>query len=150
MRKINIISTIVALSALLGSSAFAADRTTASATLVNPNTQTYVGTFIQNCVAKATSPGISIAPLGKGQYVGVYLAQPYQIQANAALSISTMNGIAFSTTPRAFGEEGVLSEIGGLSRMSCMPIGTRINLLASPNGAGGPIILLGTGTVKSI
>jgi hypothetical protein len=140
MRKINIISVAAGLSMLLGSAAFADDRTTGSATLVSPTTQAYVGTLVQSC------QGIS----AKGGYLGVYLGQSFQVQGHASLGISTKDGTAFSTSPRANGEEGWVTEVGGQNRLACLPIGSKVFLLYSPLGPSGPIMLLGTGTVKSI
>jgi hypothetical protein len=140
MRKINIVSVAAGLTMLLGSAAFADDRTTGSATLVSPTTQAYVGTIVQSCQSIT----------GKGGYLGVYLGQSFQVQGNATLAISTDTGNAFSTSPRANGEEGWVTEIGGQNRMGCLPTGSKVYLLYRPLGPSGPIMLLGTGTVKSI
>jgi hypothetical protein len=138
MRKFTIISLSAALSVLLGSMAFAGDRTTGSATLLDPNTQTYVGTFVQNCSFT----------VNKGGYVGVYLADSFQVEGRATLGISAKNGMAFVSTPRAPGEEGWVTEIGGQSKLACLPMGSKVLLLSMPLGPGGPIRVLGTGTVK--
>ncbi len=140
MRTLNIVATVTALSVLLGSSAaFAAERTTNSATLVDPVTQSYVATFVQDC-------GSSVSKQGDA-YLGVYLGQSFQVQGKAFLSIEAGNGIAFSTSPRANGEEGWVTEIGGQSRMGCLPIGTKLYLLNSL-GMNLPIRVLATGTIK--
>jgi len=138
MRNLKIIAAVAALSALLGSSAFADDRTTGSATLVAPNTQAYVGTFVQNCTLPST----------RGAYVGVYLGQPFQIQGRASLAIYARNGLAFNTSPRANGEESLLMEVGGQSQLGCLPIGTTVMLVSKPLGPEqGPIVVLGSGIV---
>jgi hypothetical protein len=140
MRTLNIVATVTALSVLLGSSAaFAAERTTNSATLVNPVTQAYVATFVQDCGNSVSNQGAA--------YLGVYLGQSFQVEGKAFLSIEAGNRIAFSTSPRAFGEEGWVNEIGGESRMGCLPVGTKLYLLNTP-GMSLPIQLLATGTIK--
>src|ERR1700688_4600251 len=114
MRILNILAAVTVASAFLGGSAFAAERTTASATFVNPVTHAYVGTLTQDC------SGFSV--MNKEVYLGVYLAQAFQIEGNAKLTIEANNAIAFSTSPRANGEEGWLTEIGGQSKMGCLPM----------------------------
>jgi hypothetical protein len=140
MRKLNIIAAVGALSVLLGSSAFAAERTTGSATFVAPFSQAYVGTFVQDCSGSNTN--------NKSVYVGVYLGESFQAQGKAFLSIEANNKIAFSTSPRNYGEEGWLSEIGGQSQMGCLPIGAKVFLLYNPGSPSLPIVVLGTGTVR--
>src|ERR1700686_504730 len=103
MRILKVVATAAALSMLLGASAFAAERTTSSATLVDPVTQAYVATLVQD------ASGTSINH--KDIYLGVYLAQSFQVEGKSFLSIEAGNGIAFSTSPRAFGEEGWVNEI---------------------------------------
>jgi hypothetical protein len=137
MRTFKIVATVTALSVLLGSSAaFAAERTTNSATLVDPVAQAYVGTFVQSCT------------VDHGTYVGVYLGQSFQIQGKASLSVGARNGLAFSTSPRAFGEEGWVNEIGGQNQMGCLPIGTKVYLTYSLGMGESPIRLLASGTIK--
>jgi hypothetical protein len=136
MRKLNIVAAVAAVSMLVGSSAFAAERTTGSATLVDPYTNAYVGTYTQSCT------------VDHGVYVGVYLGQSFQVEGSAKLGIAAKNGIAFSSSPRATGEEGWLTEIGGQSQMGCLPAGTKVSLVYSPDGPTHHLIVLGTGTVK--
>lgn len=140
MRILKVVATAAAMSMLLGASAFAAERTTSSATLVDPVTQAYVATFVQDCSYTGANP--------HDVYLGVYLAQSLQVQGKAFVSLEAGNGIAFSTSPRAIGEEGWVTEIGGESRMGCLPIGTKLFLLSSL-GMGNPAIrVLAQGTIK--
>jgi hypothetical protein len=135
MRNFNALAAVAAFSVLLGSAAVAADRTTGSAIFVNPNTQAYVGTFVQDC-SNSYSKG----------YVGVYLAQSFDIQGSAMLGVATLSRSVFTASPRAKGEEAWATEIGGQSKLSCLPIGTKVYLLSSPGG-NLPITVLGIGTV---
>ena len=137
MRKLHIAAAVGALSVMLGGLALADERTTGSATLVDPATHAYVGTFVQNCAS----------PIGKSSYVGVYLGQPIQVEGKARLSLLGQGGTAFTTSPRAIGEEGWLSEAGGQSKMGCLPVGSTVLLVSMPLGPEGPIRVLGTGTV---
>jgi hypothetical protein len=140
MRTLKVIAGAAALSMLVGSAAFAAERTTNSATLVNPFSQAYVATFTQDC-----------GPTGarsSDAYVGVYLWQSFQVQGKAFLSIEAGNAIAFSTSSRANGEEGWVSEIGGESRIGCLPVGTKLFLLDNPGMGNLPIRVLAEGTIK--
>jgi len=137
MRTFKMVATVTALSVLVGSSAaFAGDRTTNSATLVDPMTQEYVATLIQSCT------------VDHGNYVGVYLGQSFQIEGRAYLSIQAKNGLAFSTSPRASGEEGWVNEIGGQNKMGCLPIGSKVYLTYSLGFGESPIRLLASGTIK--
>jgi len=141
MRTLNIVAAAAVVTALLGGSAFAAERTTASATFVDPVTQAYVGTLTQDCSGSSVN--------NNEIYLGVYLAQSFQIEGNAKLSIEANNAIAFSTSPRANDEEGWLTEIGGQSKMGCLPIGAKVFLLYVP-AQQLPIRVIATGTVKAI
>jgi hypothetical protein len=141
MRTLNIVAAAAVVTALLGGSAFAAERTTAAATFVDPVTQAYVGTLTQDC----SGSGVN----NKEVYLGVYLAQSFQVQGMAKLSVEANNAIAFSTSPRAYGEEGWLTEIGGQSNMGCLPIGAKVFLLYVPSQQL-PIRVIATGTVKAI
>jgi hypothetical protein len=136
MRNLTIVAAVAALSMLVGSSALAAERTTGSATLVNPFTSAYVATYTQSCT------------VDHGVYVGVYLGKSFQVEGTAKLGIATKKGIAFNSSPRANGEEGWLTEIGGQSNLGCLPIGTTVNLVFYPNGPQHLIMVLATGIVK--
>jgi len=138
MRNLKIVAAVASLCALLGTSAYADDRTTGSATLVAPNTQAYVGTFVQNCSSA----------VGKIAYVGVYLGQPIQIQGRASIALYGNSGFAFGTSPRANGEEGWVTEVGGQSKVGCMPFGTKVLLVSKPLGPEGPIVVLASGIIK--
>ena len=141
MRNLNIVAAAAALTvALVGSSAFAAERTTQSATFIAPYSQAYVGTFVQDCSGSSTN--------NKAVYVGVYLGTSFQVEGNATLSIEADNKQAFRTSPRTFGEEGWLTEIGGQSQMGCLPIGSKVYLLSNPGQSNLPIMVLGVGIVK--
>src|SRR5690348_8946632 len=137
MRKLHIAAAVATLSVMLGGLAFADERTTGSATLISPSTHAYVGTFVQNCAS----------PIGRSAYVGVYLGQPIQVEGRATLSLLGQGGSVFTTSPRANGEEGWLSEAGGQSKMGCLPVGSTVMLVSMPLGPEGPIRVIGTGTV---
>jgi len=137
MRTKDIVASMAALSILAGSSAaFAADRTTHSATMVDPVSQAYVATLVESCT------------VDHGNYVGLYLGQSFQVEGKAFLSLVGGNRTAFTTSPRAAGEEGWVNEIGGQSQSGCMPVGTKVFLTYSLGLGEGPIRLLATGIVK--
>jgi len=151
MRKLVILSA-TALFGLLGTGlAFADGPTTASATMVDPNTHAYVATLTESCGAGQRWP-----------YVGVYLGWTFEIQNTQALSITaaigqvapgvnnTQPATVFTTSPRAAGEESMLSEIGGASKIGCLPVGSKVSLLYSAGGMLPLIRIVATGTVKSI
>ena len=139
MRILKIVATTAALSMLLGASAFAAERTTNSATLVDPVSHAYVATFVQD---------IGTSVNHKDIYLGVYLAQPFELHGQAFLSIDVGNRMAFSTSLRALEEEGWVSEVGGVSRMAFLPIGTKVYLVLHPGYSTLPTRVIAIGTIK--
>ncbi len=141
MRKLTIPAAIAALSILISSAALADERVSASATLLDPVSHTYVGTFVEDCSSNNPHGGLATP------YIGVYLEQSFQMYGSAYLSVATGNGLVFSTAPRAQGEENWVTEVGGASRKGCLADGSQVNLLYSPGGML-PIRLLATGTVK--
>ena len=141
MNKFVAIPMTVVLASLLGTAAFAGERTTASAVIVSSGTHQYVATIIEDCSTNSTTA----AP-----YVGAFMSSPFQLNGSATLRITATKGnTVFSTTPRANGEESYAYEVGGASRSGCMPAGTKVQLIYSPSNVFPLLILLGTGTIHA-
>jgi hypothetical protein len=149
MRNFTILPVIAALAIFVGGTAMAQERVTASATLVNPATQQYVGTFVESCLTP--TPKIQKFPAkALWPYVGVYLAKSFDLQSSQFLTINGNASSIFTTTRHANGEEVVAYEVGGLSSSGCMAAGTKIDLIYGQSGMNLPLIVVGTGTVKTL
>jgi len=138
MRKLMILPLVAMLGLLATSSAFAANKPTATAVMLAPSTSQYVATFVEDCSLSTTAP-----------YLGVYLGQTYDLTGGAYLAINSHHGTLYASSRAPASQESIVYEVGGTSAIGCVPAGTRIELF-SLAGTGGVPILLGTGTVMPI
>ena len=111
---------------------------TSTATLVDPNSHNYVGTFVQDCK-------------GSKARALVYLAKPYLIDGAQALGIDPEGTSTLDISLAAGHESIAVSAFGGAAKDGCLPIGSKLVLVLSPGlETGGLLVVVGQGFVTAV
>ncbi|MEO6990512.1 MAG: hypothetical protein ABI346_04790 [Candidatus Baltobacteraceae bacterium] len=110
---------------------------TAAATLTDPNTHAYVGTFVEDCRAKVLA--------------FTYLAQPYLIEGKQALGIDPEGTSTLDISIAAAGNGVAVSAFGGHAQDGCLATGSKLVLVFNPGTLNdGLLRVLGQGIVTAI